>query len=436
MDLMRHRRFPGRNLLLALVAMGLGVRLSAARAGGGDAVPAPRFSPLAMLLERTLTPTQRAEQAFLEHLGWRFLTDPSASKITVAGGTPTRYPDLASAQAAGALRVLFPPAATSDDVARFGASLAEVADSVATRGAWQFLVAPAVERATSRLAANEQRGAWTFPQWGPLNAPVFSMNPPEAAWLRRKRICCARGKPSAAIEAFYGQRASTECYVGQTIAAYAVQYELYGAAWFDAVFAPDEIAIGQVDDFHETPLGKSMAAPEGYPWRALFLRPTDVGEDLGVVLGRLGPLAFPGLTGIVMDQNPTGRSRQNLLFVSVSPAAADSLVRNDGFAGFAARTEELLELGKLEKAPFVTGPELTASRARIAAILSDPVFREIRVFIHPYGVVTLGAITDQMRRRDLSAVELVLYDEAREDTFFQRYRQAWKARAGARPTGR
>ena len=384
-----------------------------------------------------LTLAQRAERAFLEHLGWRFVTDPVVTAITVQGGSPCRRADLASSLAAGDLRVLFPMAVTESDVAQFGTTLPDIADSIPSRGAWQFLMAPAVERATAKLSENEARGFWVFPQWVGLNAPIFSMDPPASAWLRRdKRICCARAKPSAAIEAFYTQRASTECYVGQAIAAYASQYELYGAAWFDLVFAPGEIAIGQVEYFHETPLGKAMDAPVGYPWRALFLRPSDTDEDKGVTLGRLGPLAFPGLTGILMDQSGNGRSRQNFTFVSVSAAAADSLAKNGGFGYFAERTEELLSLTKSMRGAFATGADLIKARARMDAILADPMFREIRLHIHPYGVKTLGELVDKFRRKDQSAVALTLYDEAREDTFFQRYRMAWKARWSAATTAR
>ena len=388
-------------------------------------------------LDAALTPAQRAEKAFLEHLGWRFVRDPSVATITVVGGAPTRRPDLAASHAAGDLRVLVPIAPTPDDVARFAASLPELADSVPSRGAWQFLVAPAVERSTRKLAANAERGAWTFPMWGPMHAQIFSMSPPKASWVRRKKICYAKERPSVAIEAFYGEQASTECFVAQSIAAYAIQYELYGPAWFDETFAADEIAIGQVEHYHTTPLGRSMNSPAGYPWRALFLRPADYdGTDLGLVLARLGPLAFPGLTGILMDQFGRKRSNQNLTFVSVSPAAIDSLVRHGGFPFLADGTRALLDLDQSAHASFATAADLADNRAQMDAILADPVFREIRVYIHPYGVVTLGEMASKLLRRDGTAVELIVYDEAREDTFFQRYRAAWKTRWERAPVAR
>ena len=39
-----------------------------------------------------------------------------------------------------------------------------------------------------------------------------------------------------------------------------------------------------------------------------------------------------------MDQNGSGRSNQNFTFVTVSPAAADSLVRHGGFPFIAEGT--------------------------------------------------------------------------------------------------
>jgi hypothetical protein len=250
------------------------------------------------------------------------------------------------------------------------------------------------------------------------------MDPPKSQWERRGAVCFARGKPSAAIEAFYEEKASTECYVAQIVASYAIQYELYGPAWFDQVFSADEIAIGQVGPYHQTPIGKSMDTGNDYPWRALFLRPSDVGEDPGVTLGRLA-LAFPGSTGILMDQNGTGRSNQNLTIVSVTPEAADSLVKNGGFPYVARCTQEFLTLEKSKRRTFATGPDITRWQARIDELLSDPVFTGIRIYIHPYPVMTLGKMVDRLTRMDRTAVGLQFYDVGREDLFFQRYRQAW-----------
>ena len=84
----------------------------------------------------------------------------------------------------------------------------------------------------------------------------------------------------------------------------------------------------------------------------------------------------------------------------------------------------------------MTGADLIANKARVDAILREPVFRDVRVYIHPYGVVTLAEMTDKLRVRDRTAVRLIVYDEAREDTFFQRYRQAWKSRWSESPAGR
>ncbi len=433
---MRVRRFSFLPILLSLAATGVGSRPAAADTAAADALPPARglaHPGPAALLDATLTPEQLRERAFLEHLGWRFVTDPSVRTITMAGGVPCRHSNLAASHAAGDLRVLFPPTVTQAEVAKLGASLDDVANSIATRCAWQLLIAPAVERAAAKLSENQARGFWVFPHWGPIPAPIFSMDPPATAWVRikKEKICRAREKPSAAIEAFYTQRASTECYVGQTLASYAIQYEVYGAAWFDAVFAPEEIAIGQVEHFHKTPLGHSMSSPDDYPWRALFLRPDEMEEDPGIVLARLGPLAFPGLTGILMDQFGRSRSNQNFTFVSVTAEAADWLVKNGGFGSIAERTRELLALEMTPRRPFVTGADLLAVQAREDAIFAEPVFRGVRLYIHPYGVKTLGEMLDKLRRKDRTAVELILYDEAREDTFFQRYRGAWKARWSA-----
>ena len=414
-----------RALCLAAVAAGAFVRPARSDEPAARSAEPVAEGGVAALLDRALAPAQQAERAYLEHLGWRFVLDPASTAITVAGGTPCRRRDLAAAQAAGDLRILVPPRASAADLAEFASrSFPGVLDSIPSRGAWQLLMAPAVERATDKLSANAVRGRWIFPQWLVVNAHVFSMDPPKSQWVRRGAVCFARGKPSAAIEAFYDEKASSECYVAQIVASYAIQYELYGPAWFDEVFSPDEIAIGQVGPYHGTPIGKSMDGGNQYPWRALFLRPSDT-EDPGLVLGRLGPLAFPGTTGILMDQNGTGRSNQNLTIVSVTPQAADSLVRHGGFPYVATCTQEFLTLEKSKRRNFVTGADLTRWQARIDELLSDPVFTGIRIYVHPYAVMTLGKMVDRLTRMDRTAVGVQFYDLGREDLFFQRYRQAW-----------
>lgn len=418
----------------ATSASGLAPAASSAAVGTTGTSSADAF-------ERSLSPSQRAEKALLEHLGWRFVTDPHASSVVVVGGAPTQRANLASAQAAGDLRVVLPASPSPSDLTRLAQSLGDVADSIPSRGAWQFLVAPAVERATQKLSANAESGRWVFPQWLFVSAQIFSMAPPKAAWVKRSSVWAhARSAPSAAIEAFYADEASTECFVAQTLAAYAIQYEVLGARRFDSIYAPEEIAIGQVEAFHKTPLGKDMNTPPGYPWRALFLRPGDADEDAGLVLARLGPLAFPGMTGILMDQEGSARSNENFTFVSVGQPAVESLIRHGGFKFIGEQSRELLPLRDASRSRFVTGAQLEAWKRRYDAILADPVFTDIRIYIHPYGVVTLGSIVHKTCGRDRNAVELILYNEAREDVFFQRYKSAWKADWVARrtttPTGR
>jgi hypothetical protein len=427
-------------------ALALLVGLSVRSAAADDARPAPgapreaseaspalpppaRATPsLAGRLDRALSPVEREELAFLDHLGWRFAYDPAAKEVEVRGGSPCRRGTLAEAHAAGDLVVAFPESSTEEDLVRFGRTLGDLAESVPSRCAWQLRVAPAVERATAKLAAAAEDGRFTFPKWAVIPALIFTMSPPEPAWVREGKVCRARTKPSTAVEAFYTEDCSTECYVAQTVAAYAAMYELLGPAAFDEAFRPDEIAVGQVWHFHQTPIGKTMNAPADYPWRALLLRSGDRGTDPGLVLARLGPSAFPGLTGILMDQAGRVRSNQNLMFVSVSPAAADSLARNGGFDFLARQSRELLALHSENRARFAKAATVEANEARMEEVLSDPAFREVRVYIHPFGVKTLGEMLDLLLRKDRTAVHFVLYDQAREDAFFRRYRETWKAR--------
>jgi hypothetical protein len=421
-------------LALAVAGAGRAAADEARPARPADALPSPARAPrpsLAARLHRVLSPEQRDEWAFLEHLGWRIAYDPAAKTVEARGGSPCRRRSLPEAVAAGDLFVVVPEGATDDDLARFGTTLAELAQSVPSRCAWQLRMGPAVERATAKLAEAAESGRWTFPQWAVIPALVFTMSPPEPAWVREGKVCRARTRPSEAVEAFYAEDCSTECYVAQTVAAYAAQYELHGREAFDAAFRPEEIAVGQVWHFHETPIGKTMNAPAGYPWRALFLQNSDRGVDPGLVLARLGPAAFPGLTGILMDQAGRSRSNQNLMFVSATPEATESMVRRGGFAWLAERSRELLALHAECRARFAKGATIEANERRMEEILADPAFAGVRVYIHPYGVKTLAEMMDLLLRKDRTAIHLVLYDQAREDAFYQRWREAFLARRRA-----
>jgi hypothetical protein len=139
-------------------------------------------------------------------------------------------------------------------------------------------------------------------------------------------------------------------------------------------------------------------------------------------------MAFPGLTGIVRDVRDLDGVNENFVFVSVSPEATRGLVEKGGFTWAHDASIEATELYKRLRRPGLTGSRIEAMERRLAEIDADPIFTGTRIYTHPYGIETLGEVVQKKRRRMHRAVTPMLYASARDDFFFQRYRQAFTAR--------
>jgi hypothetical protein len=388
------------------------------------AVPAGASDDVRARLAAVLDDEQRAHLAFLEHLGWRFVAVDGVEDVTVHGGRPGAYDTLDAARTAGALRVLVPRGAPEETLERLGSRLAALADAVPTRLAFQHRLAPAVKEATRRLSEASAADRYVFPQWLCINALLFSLSPPQPAWVEADGVWRPRDRPSSGIVAFYEQPAEAECYVGQWLAAYATQYELYGPERFDTVFDREEIVLGRPLMIKPTPIGRTTRNDLPLPWWALLLRPEDRREDPAVALARHGPMAFVGLTGIVRNQRERVYSNDNFMIVSVSPRANAILLEQGGLAYVRRRATEARE--HHQRSLWWLAPDASGAEGRRCRdeVLADPVFEEIQVYVHPFGVVSLGFIV----RRWISVrspTEVVLYLHGREDAFFRRYRDAF-----------
>lgn len=424
-------------VLLALVALGAG-RLSADGPGApplpppagralppGPPAPAPAPSPTpvggAAPIDATWAPEDRARLAFLEHLGWRVVRDAGAADVVETAGRPGFRATLAEAQAAGDLVLRVPAGPAGAE--RLRVRLAALGDGIPSRLAWQFRMSDAVARATGKLVAANKAGRFKFPPLLFWKSPWFQFHPPRPEWGERGKMYVVQSKPSAAIEALYRRGALAECYTAQWVASYAAQYEVNGPAAFDEAYRPDEIVIGRPSDIRPTPIGQTMRGEATYPYRALLIPPERVGEDPGRVLAQHGPLALAGLTGIVRAQDETDDANQNLITISISPRACEALARG----GIAAVTE----LGKRASlvhrglgGPFAGG----SAAAEYERLLADPLVAEWKIYVQPFGAVSVA----DMFRREIEGNEkpvyVLLYVHGREDEFFRRYRTTWERR--------
>ena len=236
---------------------------------------------------------------FLEHQGWRLVPSTEVDTVTVQGGFPCQRRTLEEAHEAGDLQILVPPTSTDDDLRAMGKRLPALVDSRPSRGAHQLRTIPATVAATRKLTENTDRGWYIFPQVFMFDSLWFKMIPPEPEWLWDKWLCVGQAKPSDAMSSFYDRKCTAECYVGQWVALYTIQYEIFGEPLFDEAFQPEEFTFGRPGNQRKSPIGKYVTAEYSQGWRVMLVPPDQWQADMGLTLARLGPTAFVGASGVV-----------------------------------------------------------------------------------------------------------------------------------------
>lgn len=414
----------------ALAALLFLLLLPAAAPAQGDgpptAPPNPGPRPQATALLGEASQAELATLAFLEHLGWRFVADPAAGSVTIEAGQVGHRASLAQAQAAGDLAARVPPNATG--AAELRALLPQFVDGSATRLAWLQRVDVAAQTAVTKLHGLVKAGRYKFPQFFFWNSPFFQFHPPPEAWTTVGRSYFASGTSSAALEAFYTRGGLAECYSGQWLVSYAVQYELLGREAFDEVLPGREMVVGRPEDVKPTPLGQTMLSEKTYPYRALFMKPADLKQDAGTFLARLGPKAFAGLTGIVRAQDKSDDANQNFLHVSITPHACQDLREKGGLGWVIELGQRARKAHAASKGPLRGGAAKAQAQAQLAAILAEPVLSEWIIYVHPFGPVQVGWMFHHEMDDADTPVYVMLYLHGREDLFYRRYREVFERR--------
>lgn len=432
-----------RALALALLAV---LAPPALRADGPGTAPGPAPAPVPAAVPAAAAPVgpvpahevglsyaERATLRFLERVGWRIVSDPTAQPLAVEPGTPGQRATLAEAQAAGDLRLRVAPSAAG--AAALQRALPELADGVPTRLGYQLRLGEALERATTRLQAATQAGRYKFPPLLFWNSPFFQFHPPKPEWAERGRLYVVESRPTEAIEAFYTRGGLAECYSGQWLMVYAMQYELHGSTGFDEAFPPSHIVVGRPPDVRPTPIGQTMLGDRVYPYRALLMRPDETRLDAGTVLARYGPAAFIGLAGIVRCQDQSEGGNQNLISVSMSARACEQLRTKGGFAYVAQLGRQIADAHNRAQGLFRGGKD--EAQAELERLLAEPVLSEWRIYVHPFGVVPLAEMMRYETDDNDKAIYVLPYLHGREDEFFRRYRRqvelAWLRTQGQAP---
>lgn len=336
--------------------------------------------------------------ALLQELGWQ-ITATSGAEPQVLAGRPCERGSVMEAQRLGDLQVHIPARYSASQREQFAAGLLQSPASVC---AYAFRLGEAARTATARLQANANY-RFSALQLGWIG---FGMGGARAQGWQRFRSFGRGYMPAAgnaqAVDAFYRGHVRSECGVGRQIAQLATQRELYGDALFDREFAAAELSIGTFLTLHDT---QSILLGSGAG--ELFADGKAVRTS---ALGRQAFMAVPGFIEHVFERSfldDINNQAENFIITDLSAAAAQALARHGGFAHYDRVNRQIWQLSQLmpgsgwrrferllhERDPALRAalpPEQQAVLARIDALLADPVYRELRVYVHPKGVRPLG----------------------------------------------
>ncbi len=357
----------------------------------------------------------------LRALGWQVETTEQPA-VSVTPGLPCQRGSLQQARAAGDLQVRVPVLFDAEQREQLAHELLQAPASVC---AYAFQLGEATRTAAQRLQDNPGY------RFSALQLGWIGFGARGAAaqgWQRFRsfgRGYAPGGSNSRAVEAFYSGHVRSECGVGRQVAQIASQRELYGDAAFDAEFTSGELSIGTFLTLHDTPsilLGSNAG--------------TFFADGKAVRTAAMGRQAFMGLPGYishVYDKrylDDINNQAENFVITDVSDAAAQALAQHGGFAYYDALNVQVWELARqlpghgrhrferlLHERDATLRARLPESEqatlARIDALLDDPVYRELMLYVHPMGVRPFGyhiaRLLDRNPRTPFS-IELTLHN--------------------------
>jgi hypothetical protein len=252
------------------------------------------------------------------------------------------------------------------------------------------------------------------------------MRLPDPPWKREGRLFVGTGRASDVMQSVYDFGASVECYVGQLLLLYLIQYELYGREPFDQAFRAEELVVGRPGDWQASPIGRPSREADVHPYRALFVESDDTSLDPILALAPYGPNAFVGLSGVVCNQDPEVDCNDNLVIVSASRRAIDIMARNGGLRWVVEQSRRIWREEERSSGLFVSSAVRCEADRVIESIYQSPPFREILVYTHPYGIVPLAHVVHKKMTWGGGPVWLRIYFHGLEDAFFRRYRETFR----------
>jgi len=368
----------------------------------------------------------------LRDLGWQVEEGTQAQPV-VHGGTPCQRGSIAQAKANGDLRLTLPQGFSTAQREQLAHELLQQPASIC---AYAFRLGDAARTAAHRLESN---AGYRFSalQTGWI---AFGLQGAKAqGWESFRsfgRGYAPAGGNARAVDAFYEGRVRSECGVGRQIAQIATLRELYGDALFDAEFSPGELSIGTFLTLHDTDsilLGRNAGEFSA--------------DGKAVRTAAMGRQAFMGLPGFITHVHEriylddVHNQAENFIITDLSDAAAQALAQHGGFAYYDAQNLRVWEMSRqlqMERSGWryferllherdaalraKLAPEHQVTLRQLDALLADPVYRELMIYVHPKGVRPLGyhivRLLDRNPRTPFS-IDLTLHNL--HTTLYQRW---------------
>ena len=387
----------------------------------------------AALMTAPLLANAGCNMAVLQQLGWQVST-ATQQAVQISAGDPCRRASLADAQAHGDLRLQVPSAYSEAQREQLAAQVLQQPASIC---AYAFKLGEAARTASTRLQDNPGY-RFSALQLGWIGFGVRGARAQGWQGFRSfGRGYAPHGSNSVAMEAFYSGRVRSECGVGRQVAQLATIRELFGDAAFDTAFVSGELSIGTFLSLHDTQsilLGSSAGE--------LFA------DGKAVRTSALGRQAFMGVPGYVVHAfdaaylDDINNQAENFVITDISAGAAQALAQVGGFAHYDALNKQLWELAqqmpgqgwrRFERLLYTRDQALRAALpasqqavlAQMEAVLADPVYRELMLYVHHQGVRPLGyhivRLLDRNPRTPF-VIELVLHNL--HTTIYQRWLQS------------
>lgn len=380
-----------------------------------------QLSDVEKKLQALATKEENCTLDYLRHLGWN-IKPSEGSAIEITEGTPCEKESLAESKKGNELVISLPRTATEADLKDLLSKLGSLSTSKASKCAYKFKVSEAAKKATDKLHRANTMGTYSFTN----NSDPFVGHFNKSHWGQDSGNCISVcSSPSKAIQCYYSETCRSECAVGLQVASLAILYELYGDKEFDKRFQNQEICVGSWSRVQssENPIERGFGGEDAEAQKYFELGK----QALIGVRGYIGNLRGESYLDSSADRG------ENMVIVEASQKAIDEVKKLGGLRSGTRKINIEIWAGltegsrKQSENDFLSSQGISPSTdySHAKELLKNPIYTDIKVYVHPLGLMTLGAHLERLGRNNpRTPYEFQLYPDRLMSTLYDRYKQA------------